>query len=765
MTGEEGHQRISELFLEACEMGVEDREVFLRRECPDPSMRARIDAMLQKDAEDSDCLPKVPGSPQSPFPAGRRIGSFQVQEVLGAGGMAVVYRAEQDDPRRTVALKVIQPGFLTDALRRRFEFEIEVLARLEHPGVARIYDAGIAETEWGPQPFFAMELIDGTTLTRDASERGLSTEQRLQLFVQVCDAVDHAHQKAVIHRDLKPANILVDRSGRTKVLDFGVARATEQQGGRATLQTAAGQLVGTMPYMSPEQATGSIRDLDVRSDVYSLGVILYELLCGKMPCEVDGLALDRAVEVIRTKEPRSLATVDRRFRGDLSTIVAKALEKDRDRRYQSTREFAADVRRFLRQEPIAARPATTWYRLQKFSLRHRKVLVPAGLVVATGTALVFVSHALDEERTRNEVIAERLTDTAREFYQEDSQAEARTLFEQLVEIHGDALGDDARQTLGTKSDLAQALRSEGKLGEAEALWTELIPVMAEALGDEDVDTLAARHNLATLQSDQGRHQDSRQLLENVVAGFAKHYGKEHPRTLIARDQLAQTLARLGEFESARSILEEVASGFEVALGREDQHTLMARSTLATVLDQLGRRETAGAMLLEDLVRQRVVFGAEAPLTRNSLLLLDQWQSTLQESWAQQLDRHRNQSEGLEHPEALSLAANLARLWQMEGRLEEAAELLDEAVAAAAFALPERDPRTAALRVQYGECLTGLAEFDLAEEQLLEGSEDLEAALPDNDPRVTAAFEAVIALCDATGDREMAEPYRARLSAE
>ncbi len=347
-------------------------------------------------------LPSVSGSSRSPRkdpgsgsrgPHPVRIGQYKMLDPLGEGGMGVVYRAEQDNPRREVALKVIQPGAASAEMLRRFEQEAHVLGRLNHPAIAQIHEAGAADAGLGPQPFFAMELIAGQRLNEYVREQQPNLRQKLELMVKVCGAVQHAHQKGIIHRDLKPANLLVEKSGQPKVLDFGVARVTGADLPSVSRHTEVGQLIGTVPYMSPEQVAADPDALDTRSDVYTLGVILYELLAGRLPYAVRDKPRAEAERVIILEEPTPLSSVNRAYRGDLETIVAKALEKDKTRRYQSASELAADLERFLRDEPIVARPAGVLDQLRKFARRNKALVggVGAALVALTlgviGTAL------------------------------------------------------------------------------------------------------------------------------------------------------------------------------------------------------------------------------------------------------------------------------------------------------------------------------------------------------------------------------------------
>lgn len=355
-------------------------------------------------------------------PLPKAIGKYRILKELGQGGMGSVYLAEQEQPRRKVALKVIRAGLVNEQLLRRFDAEAQLLGRLSHPGIGLIYEAGTAITEAGETPYFAMEYIDGVTLIQHVKDNKLGTRARLELFSRVCDAVQHAHAKGIIHRDLKPANIMVDRTGQPKILDFGVARATDSDVQTATQQTDVGQLIGTVPYMSPEQVTADPGDLDTRSDVYALGVIMYELLAGKLPYDLRKKMLHDAVRIIREDEPTRLSAINKVFRGDVETIVQKSLEKGKERRYQSANDLAADIRRYLSDEPIQARPPSTKYQLQKFAKRNKALVAgAAGVFVALVIGLIasttFMVRAMAAERLAEANFVE--AETQRQLAQEN----------------------------------------------------------------------------------------------------------------------------------------------------------------------------------------------------------------------------------------------------------------------------------------------------------------------------------------------------------
>ncbi|GJM20891.1 MAG: hypothetical protein DHS20C15_08060 [Planctomycetota bacterium] len=455
-----------ELFGEALDLAPSERDSWLRMAAAgDDELLAEVLSLLTYEASQAELevareSTTVPLDASGPFPRRRErarpaahpaahpgahpevVGPYRVLSLLGEGGMGAVYEAEQSNPRRHVALKVIRVALATDEMRRRFQLEGEVLGRLRHPAIAQIYETGTAQLAASMEvPYLAMEHVAGaTTLIEHVTEKGLDLDARLELFARIADGIEHAHQNGIVHRDLKPANVLVDTDGNPKIIDFGLARAVDEDSDLLSMHTRTGQLMGTPLYMSPEQFGGAPDDVGFTSDVYSLGVMLFELVSGELPHELRGLGVIEMASVVREQPPKSLSQSGTHVRDDLDTIVAKALEKQPERRYQSAASFAADVRRYLRSEPVRARPASAFYQARLFAKRHRALVASVSLVlfVAVAAAIVSVGYALDARREAAE--ADRLSYRAAVISATDALVDERSQSaRQLLESTPEAL--------------------------------------------------------------------------------------------------------------------------------------------------------------------------------------------------------------------------------------------------------------------------------------------------------------------------------------
>ena len=681
---------------------------------------------------DPDATISSPG-PQAARHLPASIGGYRIIHLLGEGGMGAVYEAEQDRPRRVVALKVIKSGWASPERVRRFEQEFETLGRLHHPGIAQIYEAGTADTAFGNQPFFAMEIIHGKPLVNYATAAKLNTRQRLALVIQICEAVQHAHERGIIHRDLKPGNILVDDSGQPKILDFGLARVTDCDV-QATRQTDMGQLLGTLPYMSPEQVTADPSALDTRSDVYALGVILYELLSGKLPYHMSH-HLPEVVQTIQQVDPTPLSHVSRAYRGDIETIVAKALEKDKARRYSSAADFAADIQRYLEDRPITAKPASTWYQLKKFARRHKALVasvVAVFLVLAVAT-VVSTREAIRANRAaetaealnnflRNDLLAqasastqsgqttapdpdlkvrtaldraaERITgkfekqpqveaairDTIGGAYMDlGLYPEARKQEERALDLYRRALGAENPKTLQTMNSLGHAATLQGKYAEAEALLSQTAEIMRRVLGPEHPDSLSAMYNLGALYDNQGKYAQAEVLFKHILEARRRALGPEHRSTLASMNGLANAFSEQGKYAQAEALYTQILDISRRVLGPEHPNTLLAISNLALNYEMEGKFTEAETLFRQALDIRRRVLGPEHPETLMSMQYLasvysDQGDYTQADAIFSQILEIRRRVLGPEHPDTLLAMTNLASVFRLEGKYAQAESL-------------------------------------------------------------------------------------------
>ncbi|MBV8812416.1 MAG: serine/threonine protein kinase [Acidobacteriaceae bacterium] len=687
------------------ELPVESRDTYIHTACGDDTeLRTEVERMVETEEYSTYLI----GAGEGWHP--NRIGRYRILGVLGKGGMGTVYEAEQDHPRRSVALKVIQPGFAGPGLLRRFDVEAEALGRLHHPGIAQIYEAGTADSGFGPQPYFAMELIRGEPLLEYAEKHQLNTRQRLELMAKISDAVQHAHQRGIIHRDLKPGNILVEEGGQPKVLDFGVAREAHSDA-QATRQTDVGQIVGTLAYMSPEQVLGDPLELDTRSDVYALGVILFELLAGCLPYHVSG-QLHEAVRAIREEDPVRLSSINRIYRGDIDTIVAKALEKEKGQRYSSAAGMAGDIRRYLDDEPIVARPPSTAYQLRKFARRHKALVVGFAAVLAVLIAGIIVSTWEARRATAEAATARAVND----FLQNDLLAQASPNVQSRPDTKPDpelkvrtAL-DRAGARLTGKFDkqplveasirqtIGNTYRDLGLYPEAHRNLQRAIDLRRRVLGEQHPDTLTAMYKLGQLYLYEGKYAQAEPLLARVLELRRRVLGAKHPDTLSTLCSLGLAYLAQGKYAQAEPLLTKAVEMQRRVLGPEHIDTLESMNALGALYVYEGKYAQAEPLFTKVLEVRRRVLGESHTDTLNSTdslaFLYDSEGKYAQAEplYAKNLESYRSVM-GTEHPMTLGAMTALGTLYVQEGKYQQAEPLLTQALDGARRVLGEEHPFT------------------------------------------------------------------------
>jgi tetratricopeptide (TPR) repeat protein len=550
---------------------------------------------------------------------GRRIAGYVLVRAIGVGGMGAVYEATQDRPRRTVALKLMQGALASPQRLRRFVTEAEILADLHHPNIAQVYAAGTGHEDPDGAPYIALELIpDAAPITRFVQERRLECRASLELFLEVCDALQYVHQRGVIHRDLKPANILVDAAGRPRVIDFGVARLVEGDPA-ATRLTDARQLVGTLAYMSPEQVRGDTAQVDTRSDVYALGVVLFELLTGRLPYEIVAGNLPAAIRAIESADPPRLGSMDRSLRGDLETIVQKALEKRPERRYPSVEGLADDLRRFLRHEPIQARGAGAVYQLGKFVRRNRALsagvgIALVGLLVGGATAgglAVSARKARDraeqaaqaaEIARQAEVEQRRQADDQRKMA-EASAAKARRVTEYIQNMLGSA--DAYSATKGPDYTVREML-------------DEVARNLGEQLKGEPEVEIAVRVTIGRAYLSLARYDDASTHLETALV-LAQQTSSDEA-IAVALDALAWTANARNDFDAAEEMFHRALEIRRRRLGPHSEAVAWCLGNLSEVTRRLGRLDEAEEFAREALSISKL-FGDEHTHTAWALTVL------------------------------------------------------------------------------------------------------------------------------------------------
>jgi tetratricopeptide (TPR) repeat protein/predicted Ser/Thr protein kinase len=722
-------QRVREVFDEARLLTGDARESYLVKACAgDASLRKEVEELLTHLFEipttfDGEGATSAEG-PQEPaddeFPPGSTIGTYTVERIIGEGGMGRVYEARQESPRRTVALKLIRSGWASERLLKRFARETELLGRLQHPGIAHIHEAGVAETAHGSRPFFAMEFVRGRTLLEHVEAHQLGTRDRLELMARICDAVEHAHRNGIIHRDLKPANILVTEDGQPKILDFGVARAIDSDIQVTTVQTDVGQLIGTIPYMSPEQATGNIEAFDARSDVYALGVVTYQLLTGRLPYDLSGKLIHEAVRVIHEVDPTPLSTINRSLRGDVETIVVKALEKEPQRRYQTAAALAADIEHYLADEPIAARPPSTIYQFRKFARRNKALVggIAATFLVLIAGIIVSTVFALGQAQARQDA--------------ENRLAES----EAVMEFLSDAFTAPQPEVGGYDVTAKQVVDSAAEL-------------LQDRFQNQPIAGARARYTIGATYRQLSEYPPALPLLEQAHATQTELLGREDPSTLATGLELAEVYRLLDRVEDARRLFEDTVETLERVNGSHHENTIQARLNLANLYDDVPEEYDRAAAIYLDAIEfiEPVIAGEPEPegwmlssfytsLSNLAVLRAHQGRNDDAERLYLRADELvRTTDLGENDPRRAKLLTNLANVYIRDDRSDEAEVLLREAIEISLRTQGPNHEGTVIARALLARNLSRRGDYAEAEPIFRDCVEGMKAIYGEDHPRV------------------------------
>ena len=647
---------------------------------------------------------------------GRHIGPYRLIDVLGEGGMGVVYHAEQTTPiKRDVALKLVPFGMDTARVLSRFEAERQSLARMNHPYIAQALEAGAGEDG---RPYFVMELVRGEPVTDYCAREKPPLGARLKLFLQICQAIQHAHQRGIIHRDLKPSNVLMTKQGTEfvpKIIDFGIAKAIEDSQNPSLLRTQMGHVLGTPEYMSPEQAGVTDAGLDTRTDVYSLGVILYELISGRRPYELKKRTAIELERALRTPPPPpSRVAVEGGVRPsrsqasrDLDAVALMAIERKPDDRYSSVEQLADDVRRVLEHRPVRARPQTRAYRAQKFVRRHAAAVATAALLLAiTAAGIVGIvvqrnrAIALElrataeagrakEEAAKASEVARFLTD----LFRESDPARARgasVTARELLERGATRLSTDLSSQDSLRATLMDTIgvvyRALGMIGEAERITAESLTIRRRALGPAHRDIAASLDNLGQLARERTRYEQAEQYHREALAMRRQVLPAGDPDIAQSLSNLALALRERGKYDEAKPLVLEALEIRRAALGPEHNDTLASMNVLGDIEDSSGRRAEAERWYRQVLETRRRVLPPNDPklaISLNNVAGVTSRAGRLAEAEAMHREALaiRLKIFDPDHADVTTSQLNLAGVLQDQGRLDEAEVLSRTALAA------------------------------------------------------------------------------------
>ncbi|MGE4198392.1 MAG: tetratricopeptide repeat protein [Phycisphaerales bacterium] len=677
------------------------------------------------------------------FAVPERIGKYRIKELIGAGGMGEVYEAFQEQPARTVALKVMRANIGSAEMLRRFEYESQLLANLRHPCIAQVYDAGtyLDPDSRAPRPYFVMEMIPGARpLTEYADESRLTLTQRLELFIRVCEAVGHAHQRGVIHRDLKPANILVDSSGAPKVIDFGIARSSDAHSTileASAIEKNARRIVGTLEYMPPEQSSGAAADLDVRADVYSLGATLYELVCGRVPFDLAGRSIDEAVRVIQDVDPRPPSGVRSGISRDLDAIILKSLKKSRHERYDTALELAADVQRLLRFEPVLARRTGPAGKLLRWSKRNRALATAllAFAVVLSATTVTLAWKILRETQRANHNLraAQDNLQTASEnlalmrglfsFMKPDVMTEGSVNVEHVLDSAVARLSEKPPTMPATEANfrefLGQGYRGVGAYTKAIEQQARVVEIREKLLPDPSDQLADSLHELGASLWWNGEYAAAQKAYERSLAmRLALHPG-DHEELATSLTHLGATLLRQGRLAEAEKLYSDALAMRRRLFSAPHPAIAASLNNLAKCVQARGDLPHAESLLRQayDMitsVRGRDHLETAAAAHNLALCLLDLHRDAEAIPLFEQAESIRTRRYGASHPQAAISRLNLARARFTSSPDRQTLQTATESMQTLEQRLPADHPEIADASTTVGLMHSRLGQFDVAE---------------------------------------------------